>query len=209
MGAITDAFSGLNIPLTTSPPALKPAEKLWLSANLTSFATQKLTPAAPKVSAPTTSASGGVCLFDAFEKTTNSEGVARGFDDGAVVVKMGREEPAVSMDGLERSFGPSTMKWCRLLSRAVMLASRMEHLSLCQRKTGPARFTCRHCRTLRMDNLCLSVVMENTSPTLLLLGETRPSDKLLISHGGRRITATTTPFTNHQLVSRFSGTSRK
>ena len=99
MGAITDAFSGLSIPLTTSPPALRPAEKLWLFANLTSFATQKSTPAAPKISAPTTSASGGVCLFDAFEKTTNSEGVAMGFDDGAVVVKMGREEPAVSMDG--------------------------------------------------------------------------------------------------------------
>ena len=27
------------------------------------------------------------------------QGVAIGFDDGAVVVKMGREEPAVSMDG--------------------------------------------------------------------------------------------------------------
>ena len=26
------------------------------------------------------------------------QGVAMGFDDGAVVVKMGREEPAVSMD---------------------------------------------------------------------------------------------------------------
>ena len=99
MGAITDAFSGLSIPLTTSPPALRPAEKLWLFANLTSFVTQKSTPAAPKISAPSTSASGGVCLFDAFEKTTNSEGVAMGFDDGAVVVKMGREEPAVSMDG--------------------------------------------------------------------------------------------------------------
>ena len=99
MGAIADAFSGLSIPLTTSPPALRPAEKLWLFANLTSFVTQKSTPAAPKISAPSTSASGGVCLFDAFEKTTNSEGVAMGFDDGAVVVKMGREEPAVSMDG--------------------------------------------------------------------------------------------------------------
>lgn len=29
----------------------------------------------------------------------NRNGLAMGFDDGAVVVKMGREEPAVSMDG--------------------------------------------------------------------------------------------------------------
>ena len=38
-------------------------------------------------------------LKSAFEKTTNPEGVAMVFDDGAVVVKMGREEPAVLMDG--------------------------------------------------------------------------------------------------------------
>ncbi|RAK97724.1 stromal membrane-associated protein [Aspergillus ibericus CBS 121593] len=65
MGGLTDAFSGLSIPSTTSPPAPKPAEKPSPFANLANFASIKSTPAAPKVSSPTASVnSGGGSLFD-------------------------------------------------------------------------------------------------------------------------------------------------
>ncbi|KAL4895244.1 hypothetical protein BDV59DRAFT_174774 [Aspergillus ambiguus] len=70
MGGLTDAFSGLSFPSTTSPPP-KPAEKPSPFANLTSFATTKSTPAAPKVSSPTASvSSGGGGLFESLTSPT-------------------------------------------------------------------------------------------------------------------------------------------
>ncbi|KAA8644354.1 hypothetical protein EYZ11_001664 [Aspergillus tanneri] len=70
MGGLTDAFSGLSFPSTTSPPPPKPAEKPSPFANLTSFATAKSTPAAPMVSSPTASVSGGGSLFDSLTSPT-------------------------------------------------------------------------------------------------------------------------------------------
>ncbi|KAE8149831.1 stromal membrane-associated protein [Aspergillus avenaceus] len=71
MGGLTDAFSGLSFPSTTSPPPQKPAEKPSPFANLTSFASMKSTPAAPKVSSPATSlGSGGGSLFDSLTSPT-------------------------------------------------------------------------------------------------------------------------------------------
>lgn len=70
MGGLTDAFSGLTIPSTTSPPPSKPAEKPSPFANLTSFASAKSPPAAPKVSSPTASAGGSVSLFDSLASPT-------------------------------------------------------------------------------------------------------------------------------------------
>lgn len=61
MGGLTDAFSGLSFPSTTSPPA-KPADKPSPFANLTSFGNAKSTAAAPKVTSPSGSASGS--FFD-------------------------------------------------------------------------------------------------------------------------------------------------
>ncbi|KAJ5173135.1 Arf GTPase activating protein [Penicillium capsulatum] len=58
MGGLTDAFSGLSFPSTTSPPPAKPAEKPSPFANLANFSTAKSTPAAPKVTSPSGSASG-------------------------------------------------------------------------------------------------------------------------------------------------------
>ncbi|KAJ5759263.1 hypothetical protein N7520_006419 [Penicillium odoratum] len=57
MSGLTDAFSGLSFPSTTSPPPVKPAEKPSPFANLTSFSNTKSTPAAPKVTSPSGSAS--------------------------------------------------------------------------------------------------------------------------------------------------------
>ncbi|KAJ6012490.1 hypothetical protein N7522_002845 [Penicillium canescens] len=68
MGGLTDAFSGLSFPTTTSPPPARPAEKPSPFANLTSFA--KSTPAAPKVTSPSGSASGD--LFDSLTSPTMS-----------------------------------------------------------------------------------------------------------------------------------------
>ncbi|KAJ5727244.1 hypothetical protein N7493_005064 [Penicillium malachiteum] len=70
MGGLTDAFSGLSFPATTSPPLPKPAEKPSPFANLTSFSTTKSTPAAPKVTSPAGSASGG--FFDSMTSPTLS-----------------------------------------------------------------------------------------------------------------------------------------
>ncbi|PYH89156.1 ArfGap-domain-containing protein [Aspergillus ellipticus CBS 707.79] len=71
MGGLTDAFSGLAMPTTTSPPPPKPVEKPSPFANLTSFASMKSTPAAPKVSSPTASlGSGGGSLFDSLTSPT-------------------------------------------------------------------------------------------------------------------------------------------
>ncbi|GIC88325.1 stromal membrane-associated protein [Aspergillus udagawae] len=72
LGGLTDAFSGLSFPSTTSPPPSKPAEKPSPFANLTSFASTKSTPAAPKVTSPTTSASSGFGggLFDSLTSPT-------------------------------------------------------------------------------------------------------------------------------------------
>ncbi|ODM17482.1 hypothetical protein SI65_07157 [Aspergillus cristatus] len=71
MGGLTDAFSGLSFPSTTSPPP-KPAEKPSPFANLASYASAKSSPAAPKLSSPTASASGGagVSLFDSLTSPT-------------------------------------------------------------------------------------------------------------------------------------------
>ncbi|KAB8073885.1 stromal membrane-associated protein [Aspergillus leporis] len=71
MGGLTDAFSGLSFPSTTSPAPQKPAEKPSPFANLTNFANMKSTPAAPKISSPTASAgSGGGSLFDSLTSPT-------------------------------------------------------------------------------------------------------------------------------------------
>ena len=71
MGGLTDAFSGLSFPSTTSP-APKPAEKPSPFANLASYASAKSSPAAPKLSSPTASASSGagVSLFDSLTSPT-------------------------------------------------------------------------------------------------------------------------------------------
>ncbi|KAJ5928947.1 hypothetical protein N7466_007903 [Penicillium verhagenii] len=57
MGGLTDAFSGLSFPSTTSPPPARSTEKPSPFANLTSFSSIKSTPAAPKVTSPSGSAS--------------------------------------------------------------------------------------------------------------------------------------------------------
>ncbi|KAJ5595160.1 Arf GTPase activating protein [Penicillium hispanicum] len=68
MGGLTDAFSGLSFPSTTSPPPAKPAEKPSPFANLANFSSTKSTPAAPKVTSPSGSASGD--LFDSLTSPT-------------------------------------------------------------------------------------------------------------------------------------------
>ncbi|CAI7601100.1 unnamed protein product [Penicillium manginii] len=70
MGGLTDAFSGLSFPSTTSPPPAKPAEKPSPFANLTNFGSAKSTPAAPKVTSPAGSASGD--LFASLTSPTMS-----------------------------------------------------------------------------------------------------------------------------------------
>ncbi|KAJ5089896.1 Arf GTPase activating protein [Penicillium argentinense] len=70
MGALTDAFSGLSFPSTTSPPPAKPAEKPSPFANLTNFGSAKSTPAAPKVTSPAGFASGD--LFASLTSPTMS-----------------------------------------------------------------------------------------------------------------------------------------
>lgn len=70
MGGLTDAFSGLSFPTTTSPPPAKPAEKPSAFSNLSSFGGAKSTPAAPKVTSPSGSASGN--FFDSFTSPTLS-----------------------------------------------------------------------------------------------------------------------------------------
>ncbi|PKY03163.1 ArfGap-domain-containing protein [Aspergillus campestris IBT 28561] len=71
MGGLTDAFSGLSFPSTTSPAPPKQAEKPSPFANLTSFNNTKATPAAPKVTSPAASASsGGGSLFDSLTSPT-------------------------------------------------------------------------------------------------------------------------------------------
>ncbi|KAJ5835727.1 Arf GTPase activating protein [Penicillium robsamsonii] len=64
MGGLTDAFSGLSFPTTTSPPPAKQAEKPSAFSNLSSFGGAKSTPAAPKVTSPSGSAGGD--FFDSF-----------------------------------------------------------------------------------------------------------------------------------------------
>ena len=66
IGGMTDAFSGLTFP---SAP-VKPAEKPSPFANLTNFGGAKSTPAAPKVTSPSGSASGD--LFDNLASPTMS-----------------------------------------------------------------------------------------------------------------------------------------
>ncbi|CAI7588990.1 unnamed protein product [Penicillium bialowiezense] len=70
MGGLTDAFSGLSFPSTTSPPPAKPVEKPSAFSNLTSFGAAKSNPAAPRVTSPSGSASGD--LFDSFSSPTMS-----------------------------------------------------------------------------------------------------------------------------------------
>ncbi|KAJ5460751.1 uncharacterized protein N7458_002303 [Penicillium daleae] len=70
MGGLTDAFSGLSFPSTTSPPPAKPAEKPSPFANLANFSNTKSTPAAPRVTSPSGSASGD--LFDSLTSPTLS-----------------------------------------------------------------------------------------------------------------------------------------
>ncbi|KAJ5856314.1 uncharacterized protein N7529_010258 [Penicillium soppii] len=68
MGGLTDAFSGLSFPTTTSPPPAKPVEKPSAFSNLASFGGAKSTPAAPKVTSPSGSARGD--LFESFSSHT-------------------------------------------------------------------------------------------------------------------------------------------
>ncbi|KAJ5506558.1 Arf GTPase activating protein [Penicillium expansum] len=70
MGGLTDAFSGLSFPTTTSPPPAKPAERPSAFSNLSSFGGAKSTPAAPKVTSPSGSAGGS--FFDGFTSPTLS-----------------------------------------------------------------------------------------------------------------------------------------
>ncbi|PTU24342.1 hypothetical protein P175DRAFT_0497462 [Aspergillus ochraceoroseus IBT 24754] len=72
LGGLTDAFSGLSFPTTTSPPAPKPASKPSPFADLTSFASSKSTPAAPKMTSPigSISSGGGGGLFDSLTSPT-------------------------------------------------------------------------------------------------------------------------------------------
>ncbi|KAI2705201.1 hypothetical protein CBS147332_3116 [Penicillium roqueforti] len=69
MGGLTDAFSGLSFPTTTSPPLAKPAEKPSAFSNLSSFGGAKSTPAAPKVTSPSGSTGD---FFDSFTSATVS-----------------------------------------------------------------------------------------------------------------------------------------
>lgn len=68
MGGLTDAFSGLSFPSTTSPPPAKPAEKPSPFSNLSSFGGTKSAPAAPRVTSPSGSAGGD--LFDSLASPT-------------------------------------------------------------------------------------------------------------------------------------------
>ncbi|KAJ5940130.1 hypothetical protein N7516_000298 [Penicillium verrucosum] len=70
MGGLTDAFSGLSFPTTTSPPPAKPAEKPSAFSSLSSFGGAKSTPAAPKVTSPSGSAGGN--FFDGLTSPTLS-----------------------------------------------------------------------------------------------------------------------------------------
>ncbi|CEO60813.1 hypothetical protein PMG11_05334 [Penicillium brasilianum] len=70
MGGLTDAFSGLSFPTTASPPHAQPAEKSSPFANLANFSNAKSTPAAPRVTSPSGSASGD--LFDSLTSPTLS-----------------------------------------------------------------------------------------------------------------------------------------
>ncbi|KAJ5773209.1 hypothetical protein N7457_008105 [Penicillium paradoxum] len=70
MGGLTDAFSGLSFPTTTSPAPPRPAEKPSPFSNLTSFGGAKSTPAAPKVTSP--SGSSGGDFFDSLSSPTLS-----------------------------------------------------------------------------------------------------------------------------------------
>ncbi|KAJ5168788.1 Arf GTPase activating protein [Penicillium canariense] len=70
MGGLTDAFSGLSFPSITSPPLSKPTEKPSPFAGLTNFSHTKSTPAAPRVTSPSSSASGD--LFDSLTSPTMS-----------------------------------------------------------------------------------------------------------------------------------------
>lgn len=70
MGGLTDAFSGLSFPTTTSPPPAKPAEKPSAFSSLSSFGGAKSTPAAPKVTSPSGSAGGN--FFDSLTSPTLS-----------------------------------------------------------------------------------------------------------------------------------------
>ncbi|OJJ64358.1 hypothetical protein ASPSYDRAFT_39076 [Aspergillus sydowii CBS 593.65] len=71
MGGLTDAFSGLSFPNTSSSTGQKPAEKPSPFAGLTNFANTKSSPAAPKVTSPTPSTgSTGGGLFDSLTSPT-------------------------------------------------------------------------------------------------------------------------------------------
>ncbi|KAJ5125881.1 hypothetical protein N7526_008058 [Penicillium atrosanguineum] len=70
MGGLTDAFSGLTFPSTTSPPPAQQAPKPSPFANLTNFGAAKSTPAAPRVTSPSGSAGGD--LFDSLTSPTLS-----------------------------------------------------------------------------------------------------------------------------------------
>ncbi|KAL2012244.1 hypothetical protein VTN00DRAFT_4962 [Thermoascus crustaceus] len=92
LGGLTDAFSGLTFPSTTSPPPQKQPEKPSPFANLASFASTKSTPAAPKVSSPSISSTSGGGLFDSLTSPTNPPQKPQG------------HKPSTSSNGLDFSF---------------------------------------------------------------------------------------------------------
>ena len=116
------------------------------------------------------------------------QGIAVGFDDGAVVVKMGREEPAVSMDNSGK------MIWARhseILSAVIKGGDATikdgSPISL------PAKFTLRPLHVLPIVDSSQSVVMANISSTLLLRGVTRHLVLLKILRGAEALLSVFAP----------------
>ncbi|KAJ5825664.1 Arf GTPase activating protein [Penicillium riverlandense] len=70
MGGLTDAFSGLSFPSSTTSPPPRPAEKPAPFANLSNFGNVKSMPATPKVTSPSDSAGGD--LFGSLTSPTMS-----------------------------------------------------------------------------------------------------------------------------------------
>ncbi|KAL2217504.1 hypothetical protein M432DRAFT_440463 [Thermoascus aurantiacus ATCC 26904] len=91
LGALTDAFSGLTFSSTTSPPPQKQQEKPSPFANLANFASVKSAPAAPKVTSPNISSTGGG-LFDSLTTSSNLSQKPQG------------RTPSTSSNGLDFSF---------------------------------------------------------------------------------------------------------
>ncbi|OJD12840.1 hypothetical protein AJ78_06620 [Emergomyces pasteurianus Ep9510] len=107
-GGLTDAFSGLTFPGTTSPPP--PPQKHDAFSSLGSFSTPKSLPAAPKISSPPFSSGG---FFDSAPKPQRNPSVSSGPDFNLVGATMGSTKstaapPAASTSSFDRLPSMST-----------------------------------------------------------------------------------------------------